>query len=144
MLNMDMVGRLADNKLIVYGTGTAASFDALIDQLNQQHQFTITKHPEGFGPSDHASFYGKQIPVFHFFTGTHPDYHRPSDDADKLNVDGMQRIARLVIDATTAITDAPQRPEYREIKDQRRLAGRAIALISAAFPTLRKGWKGTL
>ncbi|MFO0872173.1 MAG: M20/M25/M40 family metallo-hydrolase [Pirellulales bacterium] len=142
MLNMDMVGRLADNKLIVYGTGTAASFDALIDQLNQQHQFTITKHPEGFGPSDHASFYGKQIPVFHFFTGTHPDYHRPSDDADKLNVDGMQRIARLVIDATTAITDAPQRPEYREIKGSAQIGRSGDRPYFGSIPDFAEGVEG--
>ena len=71
MVNMDMVGRLKDNKLIVYGTGTAEPFDELIDGLNERHQFEITKKPGGYGPSDHASFYPKKIPVFHFFNG-HP------------------------------------------------------------------------
>ncbi|MDP6446947.1 MAG: M20/M25/M40 family metallo-hydrolase, partial [Pirellulaceae bacterium] len=89
MVNMDMVGRLADHKLIVHGTGTATQFDPLVDELNELHKFTITKKPSGFGPSDHTSFYTKKIPVLHIFTGTHKDYHRPSDDYEKVNVKGM-------------------------------------------------------
>lgn len=122
MVNMDMVGRLTDNKLIVYGTGTAASFDGLIDELNKQHQFAITKHPEGFGPSDHSSFYAKQIPVFHFFTGTHKDYHRPSDDWDLVNIEGMRRIASMVTEVVEKIDTDEKRPEYREVKGSAQIA----------------------
>ncbi|MCA9268205.1 MAG: M20/M25/M40 family metallo-hydrolase, partial [Planctomycetales bacterium] len=112
MLNMDMVGRLQDNKLIVHGTGTAPQFDVLIDQLNKTYDFQITKKPGGYGPSDHASFYPHNIPVLHFFTGTHKDYHRPSDDADKINVAGVRRIAEMVADATEAVAAADARPTY--------------------------------
>ncbi|MGD9646212.1 MAG: M20/M25/M40 family metallo-hydrolase, partial [Pirellulales bacterium] len=86
MLNMDMVGRLDDDKLIIYGTGTADLLEQTVDNLNEHYGFKITKQPGGFGPSDQSSFYAKKIPVLHFFTGTHADYHRPSDDADKINV----------------------------------------------------------
>jgi len=116
MINMDMVGRLNDNKLIVHGTGTAKKFDALVDRLNKEHGFEITKKPGGFGPSDHASFYPKKIPVMHIFTGTHKDYHRPSDDWQKVNVEGMRRVVDFVTDITEEIANAPAPPEYVAIK----------------------------
>ena len=114
MLNMDMVGRLEDDKLIVHGTGTSPVWDAMIDQLADSFQFTVTKQASGTGPSDHTSFYTKQIPVLHFFTGTHSDYHRPSDTAEKLNVEGMRRIGALVSEIAERVALADARPEYRE------------------------------
>lgn len=116
MFNLDMVGRLTDDKLIVYGTGTAEEFDPLVTRLCEEQHFKLTKQPGGFGPSDHSSFYAKKIPVLHFFTGNHADYHRPSDDADKLNIVGMRRVADLVVAAVRA-TDASQtRPKYLQVK----------------------------
>ncbi|MFN0020377.1 MAG: M28 family peptidase [Pirellulaceae bacterium] len=116
MYNLDMVGRLKDNKLAVYGTATAKHFDAMIEELSKKMGFALTKYEGGFGPSDHSSFYAKKIPVLHFFTGTHTDYHRPSDDSDKLNIEGMRRVADMVVDIVhrTDATDA--KPEYVEIK----------------------------
>ncbi len=119
MVNMDMVGRLNDNKLIISGTGTATSFDGLIDETNKRYEFDIKKDPGGYGPSDHASFYGKQIPVFHFFTGTHNDYHRPSDDVEKINVPGMQRVTGMVTDIVEQLAVAADRPEYVEVKQKK-------------------------
>jgi hypothetical protein len=116
MFNLDMVGRLNDDKLIVYGTGTAKEFEPLVDELGSKHGFQLTKYPGGFGPSDHSSFYGKNIPVLHFFTGTHSDYHRPSDDSDKLNIAGMRRVADMVVDTVLATDTAKSRPEYVQIK----------------------------
>jgi len=112
MFNLDMVGRLKDENLIVYGTGTAKEFDPLAEKLCQQFGFKITKHAGGLGPSDHASFYKKQIPVLHLFTGTHRDYHRPSDDTDKLNIPGMRRIADWLVEAIQITDAAEQRPSY--------------------------------
>jgi hypothetical protein len=116
MLNMDMVGRLKDNKLIVNGTGSAAQFDVLVKRLNAQHNFELVKKASGFGPSDHATFYEKKIPVLHFFTGAHQDYHRPSDDYDKVNVTGMRRIASMVADTAVTLAESEKRPEYRKTK----------------------------
>jgi len=112
MFNLDMVGRLKDENLIVYGTGTAKEFDPLAEKLCQQFGFKITKHAGGLGPSDHASFYKKQIPVLHLFTGTHRDYHRPSDDSDKLNIPGMRRIADWLVEAIQITDAADQRPTF--------------------------------
>jgi membrane-associated protease RseP (regulator of RpoE activity) len=116
MLNMDMVGRLKDNKLIIYGTGTATQFDPLAERLAKEFGFEISKKPEGFGPSDHSSFYAKQIPVLHYFTGTHTDYHRPSDDFDKLDIAGIRRIAQMMAATAIAIAEAPEKPQYLEAK----------------------------
>jgi hypothetical protein len=112
MVNLDMVGRLANNKLEVYGTGTAKEFDPLVEQLNQKYGFELKKEPGGMGPSDHSSFYGRKVPVLFFFTGVHDDYHRPSDDAEKINFDGMARISQMVTDAVRAVATAEKRPEY--------------------------------
>jgi hypothetical protein len=116
MLNMDMVGRLQDHKLIVYGTGTAGEFEPLVEQLGKERGFVITKHATGFGPSDHSSFYAQRIPVLHFFTGSHADYHLPSDDFEKLNIEGMREVEGLVIDTAIALAKGEQRPLYREVK----------------------------
>ncbi len=110
MLNMDMVGRLEADTLTVYGTGTATQFDSLIDRLAQPTGLVIDKQPAGFGPSDHSSFYEVDIPVFHFFTGLHNDYHRPSDDFDKVNVAGTTRIANLVASVLTELATMPEPP----------------------------------
>ena len=112
MLNLDMVGRLRDDKLTVGGSGTATRFEGLLDELNQSRGFQLTKKPSGFGPSDHAAFYGKKIPVMHFFTGMHGDLHRTSDDFEKLNVPGMRRVGELVAEITVSLANAEKRPEY--------------------------------
>ncbi len=115
MLNMDMVGRLQDEKLIVHGTGTASEFDGLADRFGKEFGFHVTKKPGGFGPSDHSSFYAAKVPVLFFFTGSHNDYHRPSDDVDKLNVAGMRRVGDLVADLAIALAEAPDRPHSQEV-----------------------------
>jgi membrane-associated protease RseP (regulator of RpoE activity) len=116
MLNLDMVGRLQDDKLIVHGTGTATEFDALVDQFAKHDAFQVTKKPSGFGPSDHSSFYGAKVPVLFFFTGTHKDYHRPSDDFEKLNIVGMRRVGQMVAEIATVLADAGERPHFLEAK----------------------------
>jgi len=112
MLNLDMVGRLRDDKLTVGGAGTAPRFDGMLDELNQTRGFQLNKTPSGFGPSDHSSFYGKKVPVMHFFTGMHGDLHRTSDDFEKLNVPGMRRVGELVAEVAVSLANAEKRPEY--------------------------------
>jgi Peptidase family M28/PDZ domain/PA domain len=123
MFNLDMVGRLNDDKLAVYGTGTAKEFDPLVERLCSQFGFKLTKHAGGFGPSDHSSFYSKKIPVLHLFTGTHSDYHRPSDDTEKLNVPGMRRIADMLVEIVQATDASSERPTYVEIRRVESIAG---------------------
>lgn len=117
MLNMDMVGRLKDEKLTVQGGDTADEFKKLLDDFNgTKYHFKLTHQSGGLGPSDHASFYTKKIPVLHFFTGLHGDYHRPSDDADKINAPGLIRVAGLVTDMAKAVAEMAARPTYQEVK----------------------------
>ena len=98
MINSDMVGRLRDNRLQLSGTGTAVEWNEILD--TRVHGLDIKKDPAGVGPSDQTSFYYKDIPVLHLFTGTHNDYHKPTDDADKINYKGMAKLASLVYTIT--------------------------------------------
>jgi hypothetical protein len=112
MVNLDMVGRLRNDKLTVGGSGSAAGFSDLLDELNRRYGFQLTKSPAGFGPSDQLPFYGRKLPVMHFFTGLHEDYHRPSDQWEKLNLAGMRRIAAMVADVVVALANGKERPQY--------------------------------
>ncbi|MFN3940881.1 MAG: M28 family peptidase, partial [Chitinophagales bacterium] len=97
MFNFDMVGRLDENKnLIINGVGTSPAFDTL--EAVNKNTFVLKTTESGIGPSDHTSFYLKDNPVLHFFTGTHADYHKPTDDADKINYPGMELIYHYVMD----------------------------------------------
>ena len=104
MLNMDMVGRLKkDSTLAVYGVGTTPVFKQVINASNKK--FKLVEKESGVGPSDHTSFYLNDIPVLHFFTGQHEDYHKPSDDFDKLNYEGMEAISNYIFDIITDLND---------------------------------------
>ncbi len=117
MVNFDMVGRLNDkNELTIYGTGTTPGIDDLVDALGKSSGFTIKKIAEGFGPSDQQSFYIKDIPVLFAFTGTHRDYHRPSDDIEHINFTGMARIADLTEVLLLDLVRRPQRPEFVKVE----------------------------
>jgi len=113
MLNLDMVGRLNDeNSLIVYGTGTSSVWKKLLNEENKKYNFKLSFNDEGYGPSDQTSFYGKQIPVLFFFTGTHTDYHRPSDVATKINFTGEVKILDFVSDLALSIIGNKNKPDY--------------------------------
>ncbi|MFK7832187.1 MAG: M28 family peptidase [Winogradskyella sp.] len=104
MINMDMVGRMKpDSTLAVYGTGTSPMFKQTIKANNDK--FKIVENESGVGPSDHTSFYLIDIPVLHFFTGQHEDYHKPGDDSDKLNYEGMNLISDYIFDIITDLDD---------------------------------------
>ena len=110
MLNMDMVGRLRNAKLAANGAATAKEFPGLLDSLNHvrgQPRFDLQASGDGWGPSDHASFYGAKRPVLFFFTGLHADYHRTTDDVDRIDVVGLERVADFVSDVATALADRP-------------------------------------
>jgi hypothetical protein len=109
MVNFDMVGRLRNDRLIVYGTGTASELPALLDSANVEPKLRINAVADGFGPSDHSSFYAKGIPVLHFFTDLHEDYHRATDDVEKINAEGEARVVALAERTARAIADRPAR-----------------------------------
>jgi len=102
LLNLAMVGRVVDDAVTVFGFATAEEWDEVVDGANASisDPLAISKAPDGFGPSDHSAFHGQGLPVLHFFSNTHEDYHRPTDDWPKINADGLDRIVEL----TTAVT----------------------------------------
>ncbi|SDE39057.1 M20/M25/M40 family metallo-hydrolase [Ulvibacter litoralis] len=104
MINMDMVGRLNEERTIaVHGVGTSPIFKQVL--FANKDSLNIVSHESGIGPSDHTSFYLSDIPVLHFFTGQHSDYHKPSDDSEKLNYEGMQAISNYIEAIITDLND---------------------------------------
>jgi hypothetical protein len=142
MVNLDMVGRLDGNKIVVHGTGTGTGLDALVDRFVAARGFEAAKEPGGFGPSDHSSFYARKIPVLHLFTGSHSDYHRPTDTADKINYDGMVRITRLVADIVRDLATAPERPAYIEVASKQFARGGGDRPYFGSIPDFGKPGKG--
>ena len=110
MINLDMIGRLDSLRLQVHGTGTSPVFEPILDSLNPGLVVKYAK--EGLGPSDHASFYSKGVPVLAFFTGIHKDYHRPSDTPEKINVEGEATIVGYVRDVVMAIDRSDTPPPF--------------------------------
>jgi hypothetical protein len=116
MLNMDMVGRLRNNQLMVMGIGTADEFPALVRNVNRaarSDSFAIKTSSDGYGPSDHSSFYKKRIPVLMLFTGAHADYHKPTDTWDKINGQGLARVSAFAT-ALVESLDVRPRAHYRK------------------------------
>jgi len=120
MINLDMIGRLRDESLEVGGVGTSPGFDALVTGAAEAEGLRLSKNASGYGPSDHASFYGAGIPVLFFFTGLHEVYHRPGDDPDTVNHDGMRRVLRTAFTCAEALANADERPAYVEVPRDRR------------------------
>jgi hypothetical protein len=127
MLNMDMVGRLRDDKLSVLGGDSAEEWDALVEPLCDRYGLECAIGGDGFGASDHSSFFAADIPVLHFFTGTHAEYHKPSDDAELINAEGGARVAWLVSDVTGTLANREGNLTLVKTSDgpQRRMALKA-------------------
>ncbi len=133
MVNLDMVGRLRDNELTLYGTGSADALDEIIDRSNARYQFKLFKVKTGYGPSDHQSFYKAGIPILFFFTGLHNDYHRPTDDADKIDFAGTARITEMVADVALRLAVRAERPKYAETENKVRIRRQLTAYIGVSL-----------
>ena len=115
MINLDMIGRLnAKRTLNVSGTGTAEGLEETLKKYGEKGSFELNISPEGFGPSDHASFYVEDIPVLMLFTGVHDDYHTPDDDAGLINYDGLKDVSDLVYDLVFDIANRENRLVFQE------------------------------
>jgi hypothetical protein len=113
MINMDMIGRLDESKgIIVSGWGTSPVWGELIPDLAKKQNLKYTIDSSGVGASDHTSFYLKNIPVVQFFTGGHGDYHKISDDADKINYEGEARILSLIAGLLVQLDNEATEPEF--------------------------------
>ncbi len=165
MINLDMVGRLNENKLTVGGIGTASEWNDLVQRVNSpttkiasstntfgtgtadskvgstgsHSQFNLQLNQDGFGPSDHSSFYGKKIPVLFFFTGTHVDYHKPSDTAEKINFEGLQKIFYFVYEISANLSgyrgDIPVRPTYAVAKSSGQMGQVRLSVSLGTIPS---------
>lgn len=147
MINLDMVGRLNENKLTVGGIGTASEWKKSVESLNVEktdekqfgdgkngssitidvnitRPFQLSLNEDGFGPSDHSSFYSKQIPVLFFFTGTHADYHKPTDTSEKINYEGLLKVTSYVSEIARTIDRNPTKPTYAVAKSSGMGGGR--------------------
>ena len=115
MINMDMIGRMKDSKLVIGGVGSAKEWRDIM-AADKEKAFQLTLNEDGFGPSDHSSFYAKQIPVLFFWTGTHTDYHKPSDTFEKINYDDEVRILAFVARIVNQLDTADKRLTYTTAK----------------------------
>ncbi|HEY6967848.1 MAG TPA: M28 family peptidase [Candidatus Angelobacter sp.] len=114
MMNMDMIGRVKDDKIFIGGAGTGSTFQNVLDKAQAEHNsgFKIEYSPGGYSSSDHMSFVTKKIPVLFFFSGLHSDYHKPSDTWEKINSDGAVRVLDLVADVSRQLASTPERPNF--------------------------------
>jgi aminopeptidase YwaD len=123
MINMDMIGRIRDNKVYVGGVGTGSTFQAILDQVQKQTPLNMEYSAGGYASSDHTSFVAKKIPVLFFFSGLHADYHKPSDTADKINAPSAAQLLNVVGDVTLQLADAPQSPQFVNVVEPKPAGG---------------------
>ena len=129
MVNLDMIGRLREH-LILQGTGTSTIWPALVDSLEAAGDAPpLQRDPSGFGPSDHAAFYGADVPVLSFFTGAHEQYHKPSDDPERIHADGAERVARFALATVRAVADSDRDVPWAEApRSERRAMAFSVGL----------------
>ncbi len=127
MINMDMIGRLDSSKLAINGVGTSSSWKNAIEKINRGSKselkssdqlFNLVLGQSGIGPSDHTSFYLKEIPVLQFFTGQHSDYHKPSDDFEKVNLTGIGQVGNFIFNLIAAL-DQAGKLDYKKTKSDK-------------------------
>ncbi|MES1224246.1 MAG: M20/M25/M40 family metallo-hydrolase, partial [Bacteroidota bacterium] len=136
MINMDMVGRFSDSThaLTVGGYGTSPTWSATIATNNPKDFFVVKIDSSGTGPSDHTSFYRKDIPVLFFFTGLHSDYHRPTDDADKINYTGEFRIVRYINDIITNLSKQNQKLAFTKTRETQTTTAARFSVTLGIMP----------
>ncbi|HWA05659.1 MAG TPA: M28 family peptidase [Ignavibacteria bacterium] len=134
MINLDMVGRLTDNKLTIGGTGTSSIWQGLLDSLNKTYNFTAAYNKDGYGPSDHASFYGKDIPVLFFFTGLHKDYHKPSDDWQLINADGEAKVLNMVVGIVNYVNSLSAKPDFIKVTEEKKETNMGFRVTLGVIP----------
>jgi hypothetical protein len=115
-VNFDMVGRLRDNRLTMQGVGSSRFWRRELEKRNVAAGFNLILQEDPYLPTDTTSFYPKRVPVLNFFTGSHEDYHRPTDTPDKINAEGMERIEKLAQQIVLDLATAPERPEYGRVQ----------------------------
>jgi hypothetical protein len=140
MLNMDMIGRInEENNLTVIGAGTSSKWKDILNAKNS-YDLKLAFSDGGSGGSDHQAFSNKNIPVLFFFTGTHTDYHKPSDDADKINYPGQEKVLNFVFDVALALDELTEKPDYVKVAEP---TNRGMGRSRVSIGTVPEfGWNG--
>jgi len=133
MFNFDMVGRLRENSMVIGGTGTSPAWETLLINVNSD-SIHFTFDDEGFGSSDHQSFYLKNIPVLFFFTGAHEDYHKPTDDIELLNIKGMEKVAKLAARSTLHVLTEEKKPGFVKVESKKHSERRGYNVTFGVVP----------
>ena len=123
MLNMDMIGRIKDDKVYIGGVGTGSTLKSVLEQAQKDAPFKIEYSAGGYSSSDHTSFVTKKIPVLFFFSGLHSDYHKPSDTADKINAPSAARLLDLVGNVAVQLASAADAPAFQVVAEDKPAAG---------------------
>jgi Zn-dependent M28 family amino/carboxypeptidase len=123
MINMDMIGRIKDDKVYIGGVGTGSTFKAVLDQAQKEAPFRIEYSAGGYSSSDHTSFVTKKIPVLFFFSGLHSDYHKPSDTWDKINGPSAARLLDMVESVAVQLASADQPPAFQVVAEEKPIGG---------------------
>jgi hypothetical protein len=123
MLNMDMIGRIKDDRVFIGGVGTGSTFKSVLALAESKAPFKFEDSPSGYSSSDHTSFVTKKIPVLFFFSGLHSDYHKPSDTWDKINAASAVRLLDLVANVTEQLDAAADRPQFLAVAENRPVGG---------------------
>ena len=119
MLNMDMIGRIKDDKVYIGGVGTGSTFKAVLEEAQKETPFKIEYSAGGYSSSDHTSFVSKKIPVLFFFSGLHSDYHKPSDTWDKINAPSAARLLDMVGNVTVQLANASDPPVFQVVAEEK-------------------------
>jgi hypothetical protein len=115
MINLDMIGRLnSERQLQVGGVGTSPIFESLIDSLNREYGFSLKFSSEGYGPTDHASFYAMDVPVLFLSTGAHPEYHTPADRPETINLEGAAEVMAFAAEIALALSNEKEKIAFLE------------------------------
>jgi Zn-dependent M28 family amino/carboxypeptidase len=145
-LNFDMVGRMQDNKLTVQATGTSPVWGRLLEQANVAAGFDLLVQQDPYQPTDVASFNQAGVPSLNFFTGSHPDYHRPSDTADKIAYEDLDRIVDFAVAMVRRIGDAPEAPAFTKVEQKTESGGgrAGVRVFTGTIPDYSTEVKGLL
>ncbi len=144
-LNFDMVGRVADNKLTVQATGTSAMWPKLLEQANVAAGFDLTLQEDPYQPTDVGSFNTASVACLTFFTGAHQEYHKPSDTADKINYEDLDRVGEFATAIVRRLMDADDAPQFTKVEQKMDTGGRTgLRLFTGTIPDYATDVKGLL
>ena len=134
MVNLDMVGRMRDNAMSVSGTGTSSGFKAMVEDVAEQAHLKVSCIPDGYGPSDHASFVAVDIPVLFLTTGGHMEYHTPADVPSTLNYDGMQQTLEFSQELIARLAALPETPDYINVPSSQKMSHAKFKVTLGLMP----------